>query len=235
MYCHNCTLSSVISCFCSVFCFLATNRFSSVPRKMCPEQIRALYQVALLFKLCYSIVAFAAAYEPKTESKRLHVQGPATDGRRQHSYCHCFLWIRHVLTSLSELCDAVGFSQVIRHHAVIMTLLQGLQKATQVLFASSVIIQFTFQKSTVGSSCWVFCWGIYADDSLQAYHALLGKYEWAICTENMFIFMPAWRTAHNAHLFYLSAIFRFPLWGETHVWPRGTLGMWRLTVWEHGL
>lgn len=100
-----------------------------------------------------------------------------------------FLWIRHVLTSLSELCDAVGFSQVIRHHAAIMTLLQGLQKATQVLFASSVIIQFTFQKSTVSSS-WVFCWGIYADDSLRAYHASLGKYESAIRTENLLFSFP---------------------------------------------
>lgn len=147
-----------------------------------------------------------------------------------------FLWISHVLTSLSELRDAVGFSQVIRHHAAIMTLLQGLQKATQVLFASSVIIQFTFQKSTVSNS-WVFCWGIYADDSLRAYHALLGKYESAIHTGNMLFLCPYEDKGmkNNSHLFYLSLIFRFPLWGETHVWPRGTLGMWRLTVREHGL
>lgn len=69
VYSHNCTPSSVISCFCCVFCFLATNRFSSVSKKMCPDidtkercsnkrsllsqgvnrkQIRALYQVVLL-------------------------------------------------------------------------------------------------------------------------------------------------------------------------------------------
>lgn len=60
----------------------------------------------------------------------------------------------HVVTPLSELCDSVGFSQVIRRHADIMTLLQGAEKARRVLFASS-IIQFPFQKSTVRGG-WVF-------------------------------------------------------------------------------
>lgn len=64
----------------------------------------------------------------------------------------------HVVTPLSELCDSVGFSQVIRRHADVMTLLQGAEKARRVLFASSVIIQFPFQKSTVRGG-WVFAEG----------------------------------------------------------------------------
>lgn len=73
----------------------------------------------------------------------------------------------HVVTPLSELCDSVGFSQVIRRHADIMTLLQGAEKARRVLFASSVIIQFPFQKSTVRGG-WVFAEG--STGSLWANH-----------------------------------------------------------------
>lgn len=65
----------------------------------------------------------------------------------------------HVVTPLSELCDSVRFSQVIRRHAVIMTLPQGAEKARRVLFASSVIIQFHFQKSTVKGWVCVFVEG----------------------------------------------------------------------------
>lgn len=59
----------------------------------------------------------------------------------------------HIVTPLSKPCDSVRFSQVIRRHADIMTLLQGAEKARRVLFASSVIIQFPFQKLTVRGCC----------------------------------------------------------------------------------
>lgn len=73
----------------------------------------------------------------------------------------------HVVTPLSELCDSVGFSQVIRRHTDIMALLQGAEKARRVLFVSSVIIQFPFQKSTVRGG-WVFAEG--STGSLWANH-----------------------------------------------------------------
>lgn len=91
----------------------------------------------------------------------LHVAGTST------FISVLFSRMRHVVTPLSELRDSVGFTQVIRRHADIMTLLQGAETARRVLFASCVIIQFPFQKSTVRGG-WVFAEG--STGSLWANH-----------------------------------------------------------------
>lgn len=47
------------------------------------------------------------------------------------------------------------------------------------------------------------------------------------------LFFSSGRSSENTHLFHFPLISGFPLRGETHAWPSGTLSMWRLTVQKH--